>query len=54
MMDMEPMRHAVSQERVKAGIGQNDFNRARSRRIPIEYRSQILSNGGEHTEFSLL
>jgi hypothetical protein len=53
VMAMEPMRHAVGQERVKAGIGQNDFNRTRSRRVSIEHRSQILSNGGEHTEFSL-
>jgi hypothetical protein len=42
------MRPPVQKNGVKAGVAQQDFQRAARGGIALEHRSNLLANGGEH------
>jgi hypothetical protein len=43
------MGDAKDEEGMKSGIGENNFQSARGRRVPIEYGLKILSNVFQHS-----
>ena len=50
---VQPVRHAMQQHGVEARIAQENFHDAARRRIPAEYRVDLLAYVAEHFDFAV-